>query len=532
MQRRYRAQDVHDFAFCADPSFTRHEDSFEDPVSGQTIQIVYLCQPYAEPKVEQVMSIMKTCLASASDWWMPYPYPRIVVDGLPHSLGGGMEYPMLFTISQRFPNHLDWFVELTEDPASVTAHEFGHQYWYGLLASDEVSEAWLDEGLNTWATTKLIEAHWPDQGRTDFLTFLDRKLVREALNGSVTGVLPISEQELSLQRLIGWNVSPFHDVPPSKSRAAPSLLGFRVPDVSSLRLPDMSANRPAWWKDSYRRVADARPLSAPSREFTEGYGGLVYRKTALILQTLENHIGQEQMRQVMKTYVERYAFKHPTGEDFLRTVQDVTGGLHDDMLRQLVNTTGTVDFCVEEVATQKLATPAGYSLQARAGDPVDWIEPEPEPDPGSDEPGTLEGLWTFLFSSPLPGSAPASSAKSTDAGANAVTPEHVEEEEWLTRYVVRQLGAVEAPVDVVARFADGTEVTDTWNGRGGYRMYEHRTAARLLEVVVDPERRFLIDLDVNNNGYRLKADTETTRTLSAYSHFWIQNMLGSWALAF
>ena len=532
LQRRYQAQDVHDFAFCVDPSFTRHEDSFVDPVSGQSIEIVYLCQPYAEPKVEQVMAVMKSCLASAAEWWMPYPYPRIVVDGLPHSQGGGMEYPMLFTISQSFPNHLDWLVELTEDQAGVTAHKFGHQYRYGILASDEVDEAWLDEGLNSWGTTKLIEAHWPDAGTTDFLTFLDRKLVREALNGGVTGVLPISEQELSLQRVIGWNTSPFHDAPPHKPASQPTLLGFRVPDVNSLRLPDMSANRAAWGKSSYRSVADARPLSAPSREFSTGYGGLVYRKTALVLQTLENHIGEESMREVMKTYVERHAFGHPTGEDFLKAVRDVTGGVHDNMLRQLVTTAGTVDFTVEEVNSYEIGPVVGYSAQSRPGQTVEWIEPPANDDGGSEEPSTLEGLWTFLFSSPFPGSTPASSAKSSEAGANATLQDNVQEAEWLTRYVVRQLGAVEAPVEVVARFADGSELRDTWDGRGGYRMYEHRTSSRLLEVVVDPERRFLIDLDVNNNGYRMKADTETTRTLSAYSHFWIQNILGSWALAF
>ena len=35
------------------------------------------------------------------------------------------------------------------DVENVTIHEFGHQYWYGMVGSNEFEESWLDEGLNT-----------------------------------------------------------------------------------------------------------------------------------------------------------------------------------------------------------------------------------------------------------------------------------------------------------------------------------------------------------------------------------------------
>jgi hypothetical protein len=113
---RYTAARVHDFAFCADPNVVRFERAYEEPTTGRPIDIVYLCQPYAVPKAEQVLSVVEDALHDSAEWWLPYPYERIVVDGLPHDQGGGMEYPMLFTTSQRFPAHWDWLVELTEDP--------------------------------------------------------------------------------------------------------------------------------------------------------------------------------------------------------------------------------------------------------------------------------------------------------------------------------------------------------------------------------------------------------------------------------
>jgi hypothetical protein len=534
VKRRYTAQDVHDFAFCADTSFVRYESTFQDPVSGRSVDIVYLCQPYAEPKAEQVLSVMRTCLRAASEWWMPYPYSRIVIDGLPHSQGGGMEYPMLFTISQQFPNHLEWFVNLTEAPANVTAHEFGHQYWYGILASDEVEEAWLDEGINTWGTTKLIEEHWPDRGQTDFLTFLDRKLVRDAFNGSIRGEIPLTSSELSLQSAIGWKTSPFQNTPPSKPAQRASLLGYTVPNINNLRLPDMSANRPAWWKSSYRPVADARPLKAPSRDFTTGYGGLVYRKTALVLETLERHVGTETMDKIMKTYVQRFAFKHPTGEDFLQVVHELTGGRHDELLRQFIDTSGTVDWTVEEVQSTRIRDLEGYSAQRRPGDPVTWqaIEKEGTTRDSREEGPLLQAAWDYLFTTPYPGST--WGASGDRAVASTPTPEtkNGASGQWLSRYVVRQLGDIEAPVVIEARFADGSTIESTWDGLGGYKAFEHKTASKLAAVEVDPERLFLIDLNVNNNGRVMEPNRETTRALAAYSQFWTQNVLTAWSLIF
>jgi hypothetical protein len=62
-----------------------------------------------------------------------------------------MEYPTLFTADTGWydPTHL---TEIT------TEHEFGHQYWYGMVATNEFEDAWLDEGINSYTEVKVLDA--------------------------------------------------------------------------------------------------------------------------------------------------------------------------------------------------------------------------------------------------------------------------------------------------------------------------------------------------------------------------------------
>ncbi len=38
----------------------------------------------------------------------------------------------------------------------TVAHEFGHQYWYGMVATNEFEEPWLDEGINSYSEVKVM----------------------------------------------------------------------------------------------------------------------------------------------------------------------------------------------------------------------------------------------------------------------------------------------------------------------------------------------------------------------------------------
>src|SRR5262249_39126125 len=70
-----------------------------------------------------------------------------------------MEYPTFITGGILEPWLTRWPFAGVRVVEIVTIHEFGHQYWYGMVGSNEFEESWLDEGLNTdseYRTTALF----------------------------------------------------------------------------------------------------------------------------------------------------------------------------------------------------------------------------------------------------------------------------------------------------------------------------------------------------------------------------------------
>ena len=47
-------------------------------------------------------------------------------------------------------------------PKSVTVHEAGHQFWYGIVGNNEFEDAWMDEGFNTFSTARAMGTWTPD----------------------------------------------------------------------------------------------------------------------------------------------------------------------------------------------------------------------------------------------------------------------------------------------------------------------------------------------------------------------------------
>jgi hypothetical protein len=75
-----------------------------------------------------------------------------------------MEYPMLITVGTTW-----WMPAGVRVPEIVALHEVGHQYWYGLLASDEVEEAWLDEGINSYVEGLIMDETYGPGSYVDLL---------------------------------------------------------------------------------------------------------------------------------------------------------------------------------------------------------------------------------------------------------------------------------------------------------------------------------------------------------------------------
>src|SRR5260370_42506638 len=64
-----------------------------------------------------------------------------------------MEYPTFITAATAW-----WVFDGLKFPEIVVEHEFGHQYWYGMVATNEFEEAWLDEGIHQYTECKVMDA--------------------------------------------------------------------------------------------------------------------------------------------------------------------------------------------------------------------------------------------------------------------------------------------------------------------------------------------------------------------------------------
>src|SRR6185436_2466977 len=97
-------------------------------------------------------------------WYGRYPYRVLtVVDPASGAAGaGGMEYPTFITAGTTFLSNRGPLRGLRA-LENVVVHEFGHQFWYGLVANNEFEEAWLDEGFNTYSTGKVLETAYGNE---------------------------------------------------------------------------------------------------------------------------------------------------------------------------------------------------------------------------------------------------------------------------------------------------------------------------------------------------------------------------------
>jgi len=151
----YRAKNVTDFAFVADPKFLFERIMHND------IEINILKTRKNLKHWKSVGDYVIKAIDFYSEKIGKYPYKRItVVDGN-ITAGGGMEYPQLIIvkstsspISISLPGMKD--KEILE---RIVAHETGHQWFYASLATDEYNEPFMDEGINSFYENEYMIAN-------------------------------------------------------------------------------------------------------------------------------------------------------------------------------------------------------------------------------------------------------------------------------------------------------------------------------------------------------------------------------------
>ncbi|HEX2164271.1 MAG TPA: M1 family metallopeptidase, partial [Thermoanaerobaculia bacterium] len=176
---RYKARGVHDFAWTAFPRFEVVRDRF-DPAADvpeellarvaatlgtapaelalSPVEIELFVQPANLAQADRYLAATKAAIRGYGLRLGAYPYPTLTVVDPP--LGGygsgGMEYPTFITAGTHPLLAVPGFRRMMF-PEVVTVHEFGHQFFQGMIASNEFEESWIDEGINSYYENVVME---------------------------------------------------------------------------------------------------------------------------------------------------------------------------------------------------------------------------------------------------------------------------------------------------------------------------------------------------------------------------------------
>lgn len=294
---RFTQPGVHDFAWTAWPGFVERRRPFREPGLPE-VEMILLLPRETAGFAERYFRALEHSLSHFGRWYGPYPYPTLTMVDTPWGADGaaGMEYPTFIATGGRVLSPL-----ATHDPENVTMHEFGHQFFYGLVATDEFRESFLDEGLNTYATARVMRSAYPPK----------------AWSFRVWGVPLVFEsvrQETPLDTSARFFRRAVHD----------------------------PIARTAW---GYADLAT--------------YRAMTYSKMAMLMEQVERTLSPPVMERAMRAYTTGFRFRHPRTRDLITTLSRESGRDLTPIFDQLLNGAGLLDYAVDSVSTVRRAEPIG-----------------------------------------------------------------------------------------------------------------------------------------------------------------------------
>jgi hypothetical protein len=393
----WRAEDIVDFAWTAWPSYVVFTDQWKN------VKITLLLPRERTIQAERQLTAVKNALDYLERNVGPYPWPHLTfVD--PPSKGegsGGMEYTTIFT-SASFTG-VPGFLHL---PEMVTIHEFGHAYFMGILASNEFEEPWLDEGVNQFWESRIMDNFYG----------LESSMIDHPL----------------------------------------------------LEISDQSIARSSYVNSGSRQVVTNKEYSWNYPHGT--YSMMSYSKTAVCLRTLMGIIGEETMNEIFREYYRMWAFKHPSGRDFINVVNEVVrknygNKFGPDMnwfFNQTLYGTGICDYMVANISNKKIHT--------------------------SDNESDNLAKTTNVMSE-------------NDSLYNAVVE-------------LERAGEVMLPVEILVHFKNGNEVVESWDGKSRFKDFSYNGKGMVEWVKIDPGYKIIMDINYINNSMTLNPDRVPLRRVT------------------
>lgn len=259
---RFRQTNVHDFAWFADKRFHVLRDVITLPHSSRKVNTWVFFTDNEADLWKKSIEYVDDATLYYSFMLGDYPYNHVTaIDGV-IAAGGGMEYPNITIIGA---SNNDFGLETT------IMHEVGHNWFYGMLGTNERDFPAMDEGLNSLYEMRYIRTKYPERTLASFIG------------------------KDSTFRLFGLNKFKYSE---------------------SYRLAYLIAAR----KNTDQAIANE------SEKFTPyNYGAIVYDKTAIVFDYLLNTAGADKFDEGMRFYFDNWKFKHPTSADLQKTLEYYCG---------------------------------------------------------------------------------------------------------------------------------------------------------------------------------------------------------------
>lgn len=308
----YTQSNVHDFAWFADKRYAVRTGEVMLPGSGRRVKLIALYNKSNGRVWEDIIEYMHDGVFYYSKWIGDYPYDVVtVVDGA-LSAGAGMEYPTITVLGGDNKFALE----------QVTVHEIGHNWFYGILGSNERVYPWMDEGLNSYYELRYFRKKYPeallfglDQENTDGVPFKLAKFF---------GITEVQQSE--------------------------------------------------YYNEAYQALARYnadQPNSTHSDSMTAiNYGIISYQKTAAQLDYLQYYLGQEKFDSCMNEYFQKWLFRHPQPEDLQMVFEQVSGKDLNWFFGDFLKTKKKLDYKITKVSASKDQTTVRVKNNGQIDGPV------------------------------------------------------------------------------------------------------------------------------------------------------------------
>jgi len=305
---------------------------------------------------------------------------------------------------------------------TLAVHEFVHQYFMQMVATHEVEEPFLDEGFTTYYEGRILDHYYGS-------------------SSSTVDVMGITVGNIELNRA----------------------------DYFGMGNPKIAENtRRSWqFKDG-------------------GYGKISYNKTAVWLRTLEGMVGIETMDEIMKTYFQRWKFKHPSALNFIAIVNQVVTKNHGEQFGKNLNWFFDQVMYGTELCDYTIASIQNYATFSEAGY-IDDFE-------------------------------------------NCTIPQEKENDELRSIVTIHRLGEMMLPVEVLVHFEDGSTILEKWDGKARSTRFEYTGSKAVTCAEVDPERKNYIDKNFINNSLTVETQKKGVHKYLTQFISWLQHAMLSMSM--